>query len=80
MVQALTTAPATRRSSRGTNVAWTAAVPYGQSSPIVADKRLYLTAIEGDGSSPSRLDARTGKELWRRELETQSDSGRLQSQ
>ena len=30
------------------NVAWKATVPYGQSSPIVAGGRVYLTASDGD--------------------------------
>ena len=50
------------------NVAWKAAVPYGQSSPIVAGNRLYLTASEGDRLITLCLDTRTGKELWRREV------------
>jgi outer membrane protein assembly factor BamB len=50
------------------NVVWKHAIPYGQSSPIVAGGHVYLT-----GSEPGRLltlcfDAASGKELWRREI------------
>ena len=48
-----------------TNVAWKAAVPYGQSSPVIAGNRLYLTGIEGDDLLTIAIDAGTGKPLWR---------------
>jgi outer membrane protein assembly factor BamB len=50
------------------NVAWKTAVPYGQSSPIVAGTRLYGTASEGDRLITFCLDTKTGRELWRREV------------
>lgn len=50
------------------NVAWKAAVPYGQSSPVVVGTRLYITASEGLRLITICLDARTGKERWRREV------------
>jgi outer membrane protein assembly factor BamB len=50
------------------NVVWKAAAPYGQSSPVVAGGRVYLTASEGDRLLTIALDAATGRELWRREL------------
>ena len=50
------------------NVAWKVSVPYGQSSPIVVGARLYVTASEGLRLITICLDARTGKELWRREV------------
>ena len=50
------------------NVVWKTAVPFGQSSPAVAAGRIYLTAIEGNKLLTIGLDARTGRELWRREL------------
>ena len=50
------------------NVAWKAAVPYGQSSPVVVGTRLYATASEGDRLITFCLDTRTGRELWRREV------------
>lgn len=48
------------------NVAWKAAVPYGQSSPVVAGELVYLTASDGDGRLTIALDAATGRERWRR--------------
>jgi outer membrane protein assembly factor BamB len=50
------------------NVAWKVAVPYGQSSPVIAGTRLYLTASEGDRLLTICLDARSGREQWRREV------------
>src|SRR4051794_17076289 len=50
------------------NVAWKSAVPYGQSSPVVMNGRVYLTASEGDRLLTLCLDARTGRESWRREI------------
>lgn len=50
------------------NVVWKKAVPYGQSSPVVAGTRLYLTASEGDRLLTICIDAKTGRELWRREI------------
>lgn len=52
----------------GKNVAWKAAVPYGQSSPVVVGGRVYVTASEGGKLLTISFDAKTGKELWRREL------------
>ena len=50
------------------NVAWKTSVPYGQSSPVVVGNRLFGTASEGERLITFCLDARTGKELWRREV------------
>jgi outer membrane protein assembly factor BamB len=50
------------------NLAWKAAVPYGQSSPIVAGGRVFLTASEGEGDQLAAFDAATGREAWRREV------------
>lgn len=50
------------------NVVWKKAVPFGQSSPLVAGSRLYFTASEGDRLLTICLDAKTGRELWKREL------------
>ena len=50
------------------NVVWKVAVPHGQSSPVIVGTRLYLTASEGDRLMTISLDARTGKELWRRDV------------
>jgi outer membrane protein assembly factor BamB len=54
-----------------TNVAWKSAVPFGQSSPVIAGGRLYLTGIEGDELVTLAFDAGTGKALWRRALHRQ---------
>ena len=51
------------------NVVWKTAVPFGQSSPVLAGGHLYLTANEGDKLLTICLDATTGRELWRRELQ-----------
>jgi outer membrane protein assembly factor BamB len=50
------------------NLVWKASVPYGQSSPIVVDGRLYLTASEGERLITISIDTTTGKEMWRREV------------
>jgi outer membrane protein assembly factor BamB len=51
-----------------TNVAWKTAVPFGQSSPVIAGTRLYLTGVEGDELLTIAIDTGTGKALWRRAL------------
>ncbi|HBY60012.1 MAG TPA: hypothetical protein DEH78_09330 [Solibacterales bacterium] len=51
-----------------TNVAWRTPLPYRQSSPVIAAGRVYVTASEGSKLLTIRLDAKTGKELWRKEL------------
>lgn len=56
------------------NVAWKASVPYGQSSPVVVGNRVYLTASEGPRLITICLEARTGKELWRREAPRERSS------
>ena len=50
------------------NVAWKAAVPFGQSSPIVSGGRVFLTASEGESLITLAFDAANGKQLWRRDL------------
>lgn len=47
---------------------WKAEIPFGQSSPVVADGRLYVTASEGDRLVTLGFEAATGRQLWRREL------------
>jgi outer membrane protein assembly factor BamB len=51
-----------------TNVVWKAPMPYGQSSPVVVGRHVYLTASEGERRLTICLDAATGRELWRREI------------
>jgi outer membrane protein assembly factor BamB len=50
------------------NVVWKKAIAYGQSSPVVAGGRVYLTASEKDRLLTICLDAKTGLELWKREI------------
>jgi outer membrane protein assembly factor BamB len=54
--------------SPSTNVAWKATVPYGQSSPVIAGGRVYVTASEKGRLLTICIDAANGRELWRREL------------
>src|SRR5271167_4924770 len=50
------------------NVVWKKTISYGQSSPVVAGGRVYLTASEADRLLTICLDAKTGEELWKREI------------
>ena len=50
------------------NALWKAAVPFGQSSPVIAAGRAYITASDGDKLLTICIDARTGRESWRREI------------
>jgi len=50
------------------NMAWKAAVPFGQSSPVVASGRVFVTASEGETLLTLAFDAASGKPLWRREV------------
>jgi outer membrane protein assembly factor BamB len=54
-------------------VAWAVDLPgYGQSSPVVWDGVVYLTAVEGEQREKGHvvaLDAKTGKEKWRHTFE-----------
>jgi outer membrane protein assembly factor BamB len=52
--------------SPASGVAWKAAVPYGQSSPVVVASRLYVTARDGEQLVTIAFDAATGREAWRR--------------
>ena len=56
------------------NALWKSPVPYGQSSPIVSGDRVFLTASEGDRLLTICLNARTGRELWRREIRRERPS------
>jgi outer membrane protein assembly factor BamB len=55
-------------SSPSKNVVWKKAVPFGQSSPVVVGGRVYLTASQGDRLLTICLDAKTGAQLWQREI------------
>ena len=50
------------------NAVWSAKVPSGMSSPVVAGGRVFLTGHEGDERLVLCLDASTGKSLWRRSV------------
>ncbi|MBM3767083.1 MAG: hypothetical protein FJW32_16970, partial [Acidobacteria bacterium] len=50
------------------NVAWKAAIPFGQSSPIVSGGRVFVTASEGESLITLAFDASNGKQIWRRDL------------
>ena len=50
------------------DVVWKAAVPYAQSSPVVAGSRVYVTASEGDQLLTIAFDSAGGRELWRRPI------------
>jgi outer membrane protein assembly factor BamB len=54
--------------SPSANLAWKAAVPYGQSSPVVAGGHLYVTASQNGRLLTIAFDAASGRELWRREI------------
>ena len=56
------------------NVVWKTAIPYGQSSPVVAGGRVYLTASEPGRLLTLCLDSKTGKELWRRAIKREQFS------
>jgi outer membrane protein assembly factor BamB len=49
-----------------TSAVWTAALPYGQSSPVVVGSQVYVTGRDGDQLVTIALDAASGKERWRR--------------
>lgn len=51
------------------NVAWKVDVPFGRSSPVVTRDRIFLTASEGEKLATIALDRRTGKLLWRRDVQ-----------
>ena len=51
------------------NKAWEADVPFGRSSPAVSADRIFLTAVEDGKLITLSLDRKSGKTLWRKELE-----------
>jgi outer membrane protein assembly factor BamB len=50
------------------NVVWKTTIPFGQSSPVLAGGHVYLTASEPDKLLTICLNAKTGRELWRRAI------------
>ncbi len=64
------------------NIAWNVALPgYGQSSPVVWQNKIFLTAIQGANKEKllvACFDLKSGRELWRKEHAatfTMKDSG-----
>jgi outer membrane protein assembly factor BamB len=53
---------------RGKNLTWSIKIPRGNSSPIIVNGRVYLTAHEGDRRLVLCFDAATGNPLWRRSI------------
>jgi len=51
------------------NLAWKTAVPFGQSSPVIVDDRLFVTAHEGHQLLTIAIDAQSGRTLWRRDIQ-----------
>jgi len=51
------------------NVQWKTAVPFGRSSPVISGDKLFLTATAGEKLITLALDRKSGKTLWRTELE-----------
>jgi outer membrane protein assembly factor BamB len=56
------------------NLAWKVGLPgFGQSTPVVGDGRIYVTAVEGRKKETLHvvsLDEKTGAEVWRRKFES----------
>jgi outer membrane protein assembly factor BamB len=56
----------------GKNVRWKTPLPPGHSSPVLSDSRIFVTAHAPDKDGYTllviRLDRKTGRELWRREV------------
>ena len=50
-----------------TSVVWKTALPAGNSSPILAADRIFLTAVENDTLLTFAVDRATGRILWRRQ-------------
>lgn len=51
----------------GKNMLWRTALPPGFSSPVLAGRRIFLTATEDERLWTIGLDRETGKILWKRE-------------
>ncbi|MGB2862117.1 MAG: PQQ-binding-like beta-propeller repeat protein [Sedimentisphaerales bacterium] len=53
------------------NIAWTASLPgHGSATPVIANGKVFVSSTDRDSSDLLALclDARTGKELWRKKL------------
>jgi outer membrane protein assembly factor BamB len=51
----------------GQNIFWQTPVPAGNSSPVVAGDKIYLTGFEKESLLTIAVDKQTGHVLWRRE-------------
>ena len=64
--------------SPGENIRWqTETAGYGQSAPVIAGGRVYLTAVDGDRKETALLlchDLRTGEPVWERRFDTSERS------
>jgi outer membrane protein assembly factor BamB len=49
------------------SVVWKTALPPGNSSPVIAADKIFLTAFENDALFTIAIDRATGRILWRRE-------------
>ena len=50
-----------------TNVVWKTPLPFGHSSPVLTEDRIYLTGARGDRLLTIALDRASGRTLWERE-------------
>ncbi|MBM3737623.1 MAG: hypothetical protein FJW39_17725 [Acidobacteria bacterium] len=57
------------------NVVWKSPVLKGNSSPVIAKGRVFVTGHEGVNRLTLCYDAATGKELWRASIERTRDDG-----
>jgi outer membrane protein assembly factor BamB len=53
---------------RGKNVVWRTPLARGESSPVLAGGRAFLTAFEGDSLLTLGVDTATGKVVWKQAL------------
>ena len=51
----------------GENVLWKTPVPMGNSSPVVAGDRVYLTGFEKERLLTVAVDRHTGRVVWQKE-------------
>ncbi len=58
-----------------TNVAWVTEVPFGRSSPAIGGDRIFLTATDDGKLVTLAVNRKSGKVLWRREIERSHDAG-----
>src|SRR5205809_3781180 len=59
------------------NVVWKAATPAGHSSPVLTERQVFMTGIDGEKLVVLALDRASGKEQWRRDV-PRNAKGRLE--